>query len=383
MSIMKPSEKIKTKTKQTESILNISDRKLFEANEKIKALTLALTKAQRDLSKNDAMKDMLQVFRDSERRPPNWVLKTSNEEHGEQVPVVMWADWHLGEVVQGDEVAGFNEYNMDIARERIKHLVSSVSNLCFNHHVSGGYPGIVICLTGDFVSGGIHQELQKTNDLEVLPTVLEAEEILIWAIEQMAEAFGRVYLPCVAGNHGRTTAKPEFKNYYMKNFDWLIYKHLARHFKDDPRVHVDVRPSNDVNFRVYNMRYCLVHGDMLGVKGGDGIIGAVGPIIRGEVKKSGQAQVLNQGFDKLLLGHWHQRLWLPRATVSGTLKGFDEYARLQLGARPDRPTQPLWFVHPIHGETAHWDIYCDGDEEQTSSEWVTFQSNIIKGDYNG
>ena len=27
-------------------------------------------------------------------------------------------------------------------------------------------------------------------------------------------------------------------------------------------------------------------------------------------------------------GHWHQELLLPRAIVSNTLKGFDEYARL-------------------------------------------------------
>jgi hypothetical protein len=40
--------------------------------------------------------------------------------------------------------------------------------------------------------------------------------------------------------------------------------------------------ANDVHYRVYGVRFLLNHGDMLGVKGGDGIIGAIGPIMRGE-----------------------------------------------------------------------------------------------------
>jgi hypothetical protein len=78
-----------------------------------------------------------------------------------------------------------------------------------------------------------------------------------------------------------------------------------------------------------------------------GIIGAIGPIMRGEIKKSGQSAALGLEYDINIMGHWHQELLLPRAIVCNTLKGFDEYARLQLGAKPTRPSQPLWFVHPV------------------------------------
>jgi hypothetical protein len=76
--------------------------------------------------------------------------------------------------------------------------------------------------------------------------------------------------------------------------------------------------------------------------------------MRGEIKKSGQSAALGFEYDINIMGHWHQELLLPRAIVCNTLKGFDEYARLQLGAKPTRPTQPLWFVHPVHGITARW-----------------------------
>jgi hypothetical protein len=61
---------------------------------------------------------------------------------------------------------------------------------------------------------------------------------------------------------------------------------------------------------------------------------------------------------------------LPRAIVSNTLKGLDEYARLQLGAQPKRPTQPLWFVHPTHGITAGWSVYVD-EPTKPVTEWVS------------
>jgi hypothetical protein len=147
----------------------------------------------------------------------------------------------------------------------------------------------------------------------------------------MKGRFGKVYVPAVCGNHGRNTAKPEFKRYAKKNFDYLISRIVARPFADDPDVRVDIRESNDVHYRVYGLRFLL-------------------PIMRGEIKKSGQSAALGLEYDINIMGHWHQELLLPRAIVCNTLKGFDEYARLQLGAKPTRPSQPLWldikFVMP-------------------------------------
>jgi hypothetical protein len=70
------------------------------------------------------------------------------------------------------------------------------------------------------------------------------------------------------------------------------------------------------------------------------------------------------------MGHWHQELMLPRAIVCNTPKGFDEYARLQLGAKPTRPVQPLWFVHPVHGIRARRSVYVDGPGKP-AAEWVS------------
>jgi hypothetical protein len=86
--------------------------------------------------------------------------------------------------------------------------------------------------------------------------------------------------------------------------------------------------------RVWAARFLLNRGNMLGVKGGDGIIGAIGPIMRGEIKKSGQSAALGLEYDINIMGHWHQELLLPRAIVCNTLKGFDKCARCNSAPSP-------------------------------------------------
>lgn len=348
------------------------DRRFTSLRDENTRLRAALKSAHREANSEDILRDVIGAVAAAPSTPPAWTTEEPRRERGKptpEVPIFCLADWHLGEVVEPAEVFGWNSYNMEIAQERAHRAVDGALNLCFGHH-TGNYPGIVLPLLGDFVSGGLHPELKATDEEEVIPAAIAGIDWLEEVVKRLAGRFARVYVPCVAGNHGRGTAKPEFKRYYKKNFDWLIYQMLARRFAGDKRVHFDVRPANEVHFRVFNERYNLQHGDMLGVRGGDGIIGAIGPIMRGEVKKSGQSSAVGLGFDKLIIGHWHQRLWLPRAIVCNTLKGFDEYAKNQLGAKPDRPSQNLWFVHPSQGQTSHWDVYVD-EKPAPAREWVS------------
>jgi hypothetical protein len=87
----------------------------------------------------------------------------------------------------------------------------------------------------------------------------------------------------------------------------------------NPDVRIDIRDSNDVHYRVYALRFLLNHGDMLGVKGGDGIIGAIGPIMRGEIKKSGQSAALGLKYDINIMKHWHQESCRPDLRTLGGL----------------------------------------------------------------
>jgi len=353
---------------------SLIDRENIALRDEVARLRKELLTSHRQALDDEAVKVLLGQMASAPSAPPDWlVAEPKRDRKTAEVPVAIWSDWHMGETVSRAETNGVNEYNPEIAEARIRRLVESTILLC-RRHGPGTYPGIVINLLGDFVSGGLHPELLRTDAEEQIPSALRCFDILVWALETMAKEFKRVYVPCASGNHGRNTVKPELKRYVYKNFDYLIYELLARHFEGRRDVVIDNRPSNEVYYRIHNQRYLAMHGDMLGVKGGDGIIGAIGPIMRGEIKTRGQATSTGRDYDILLIGHWHQALWLPRAIVANTLKGFDEYAKNALRAPPSEPSQPLWFVHPKRGITSRWDVKVEEPAENRDSTWVSWEN---------
>ncbi len=307
--------------------------------------------------------------------PPTWIMKPWPA-NLPGVPMTMWSDWHYGERVFAAQVGGVNEFNRAIAKVRIKRLVDILLDLTMHHMTNPKYPGIVVCLGGDMISGNIHDELRETNDGSVQQTLLDLQELLISALTLLADKFGRVFVPCVVGNHGRGTLKPRAKNRVYESFEWNLYCQLERHFLRDQRVQFLIPGETDAHFSVLGHRFLLTHGDALGVKGGDGIIGALGPITRGTIKVGRSESQIGRDFDTLLMGHWHT--FIPRgdasaALVNGSLKGYDEYARLFLRVPYSRPSQSLWFIHEKHGFTAQWPIYLDELRTNKGGDWVTWR----------
>lgn len=358
----KPDPEPETKPEKYRLGGDAKDREVIRLKDEVKRLENELKAAHRDALDEDAIRQIVGTLASAPARVPSWVVTAAPRSANKtpEIPVTSWADWHAGEVVSREQVNGVNEFNLEILEARVRRLVERTISLA-KEHGPGAYPGVVVNLVGDFVSGGLHPELLKTDEENVLQATLRVRDLLVWGLTQMADHFGQVYAPAVCGNHGRQTHKPEFKDYVYKNFDWLIYQMVKRAFEDrgDKRVVIDTRPANEVYYSVYGQRYLLMHGDQMGVKGGDGIIGSLGPIARGEVKVRGWADSSKIPYDILVMGHWHQGLWLPRAIVSNTLKGFCDYAKNALRAPITAPSQPLWFVHPRYGITSRWEVKVD------------------------
>ena len=555
--------------------------------------------------------------------PPAWL----NKEPGKSstgIPLICVNDWHWGEYVDPDQVGGVNKFNRAIAKERVRVLHDTVVDLCFNHMTNPNYPGAVVAVLGDMITGNIHEDLAMTNDGPVMWSVNEVENQLIGLIKSWKKRFGKIAVICVPGNHGRNTVKPRINNrvyeclgvetptltrdlrwvpggelslgsdllafddlppsvvgrryvdgrvtrferlmaptvkitlsdgtvffatrehrflayfgehnasvrwlsaedmltYWGKgnkmelanylpvwhedrsyeggflaaafdgegslchsgkhedgetfgyqlsynqkdnqmlaavktyltqfgfdfsdspdsegkhnitikggfteicrflgtfrpprllakwmsmdvsrkflecksghriavvgvedggeheiasmstsagtyfsggfgshnSYEWLIYCHIEQYFRGDPNVSVYVPNEVDAHFSIYGHRIMATHGDTLGVKGGDGLIGALGPIARGAMKIGAQQRQVGRDFDTLLVGHYH--FYMPRGDatpvlMSSALMGYNTYAHLQLRVRASRPSQALSFIHHKHGFTAQWPMYLD------------------------
>jgi hypothetical protein len=198
------------------------------------------------------------------------------------------------------------------------------------------------------ISGNIHDELVATNQFNTMPTILDILSKLTWMIEELLKVFPRVFLPCVSGNHGRNTHKIWAKDRHATSFDWLIYNLLALRFENDKRVTFLIPDGPDAYYKVYDHRFLLTHGDQF--RGGDGLIGCLGPIIRGDHKKRSRNAQIDMEYDTMILGHWHQYIHHSRVIVNGSLKGYDEYAYTN-NFGFELPRQALWINHPKYGIT--------------------------------
>jgi hypothetical protein len=314
--------------------------------------------------------------------PPRWLTKGKKNSKTHSVPMVLWSDFHWGERIDPHQVGGVNSFDRNIAKRRLKLLVEKTIDLALNHMVKPKYPGIVVCLGGDMISGAIHDELSESNDGYTQQSLLEVQEQLIAGLTLVADKFGKVFVPCVVGNHGRNTLKPRMKGRVYQSYEWNLYCQLELHFRSDKRIQFMIPGETDAYFSVLGHRFLLTHGDTLGVKGGDGIIGAIGPITRGAIKVGRSEAQIGRDFDTLLMCHWHCYIARSEANhviVNGTLKGYDEYARLALRAPYSRPSQAMWFVDAHHGVTCQWQIYLEDKKQfNDTAAWVKWPTQEVQ-----
>jgi hypothetical protein len=304
----------------------------------------------------------------NELQAPSWVYEPKKAK-APGVPKVMLSDLHWGESVRSSQIGGVNSFNLAIARRRLRQVIESTIFLCRIIDPSMSYPGIVIPLGGDIISGNIHDELAATNELNTMPTLMDIYRNLVATITLMADTFGHVFLPCVSGNHDRDTKKTWSKDRNHTSFGWLLYQFLASHFESDKRVTFYIPDGSDALYRIYGTRYLLTHGDQF--RGGDGIIGPLGPVTRGEQKKNTRNAAVGQDYDVMEFGHFHKRMLTARLRGNGSLKGYDEYAHTNnFGFEP--ASQNFWVTHPDNGLC--WDnaVWCDVAAKRAKSiPWVS------------
>lgn len=337
-----------------------ASRRIVALEDEVGRLKRALRQAHRSEMNDEAVLEMIGALAKMPMPPADW-MKQGNRKAAPGapgIPICIWSDWHFGETVDRTQMDGYNEYTPAIASRRRGTLVESTVDYCYSHVAGAEYPGVVVCLGGDMVSGDIHQELAMTNSQTLMESILDLSSNVVAGLKEMHRAFGKVHVVCVTGNHGRTTHNPVAKNRNATNADWLSYNIASRETAGIPGITWQIADSNDAYFEVYNKSYLLTHGDSLGVKGGDGIIGAAGPIIRGVKKIKGAYAASGCHIDHVLLGHFHQYMTLPGITVNDCLKGYDEWAK-SMRFEPHPPSQSLHFDHPVRGTTTQVSIFVD------------------------
>jgi hypothetical protein len=295
--------------------------------------------------------------------PPKWMATKARRSIHHATPTLLLTDNHFDEIVLPEQVDFLNAYNRGIAEQRLRRCIESTIQIAREFFAGLAYDGFLLLLGGDLFSGIIHQELRETNEGPILRSIDHWEGQMAAAIERLATEFGKLHIACTYGNHGRQSKKPVAKNRAWDNFEWLMYCHLAKHFKGSKNITFQIPDSADCHVSSYGVRYLLTHGDQF--RGGSGIAGALSPLMLGQARKSRRSIAAKQPYDVMVIGHWHQHLWLPSKgiIVGGTMKGLDEYAYLG-NFDYEAANQALWLTTPEHGITFPVQVFCQDREAE-------------------
>lgn len=338
----------------------------------IKGLKSQLKSLSDEAVDTSKLRSLIYGLNEQEVNPPKWLVSHKRGKANFGTPTLFLSDLHWGETVYPEQINGINKYNLTIAHDRLARTFKQTVRLLRDYLAEGQYDGIVVALGGDMLSGNIHDEIRETNEANVLACVADLHDHMVAGIELLANEFGRVFVPCVVGNHGRLDKKPRAKGAVRDNFEWIFYHYLAKHFANDDRVTVVVSESLDYLYRIHNHTYLLTHGDQF--RGGTGIAGPMTPWALGDHKKRKRQDAINQPYDTMIFGHWHQLFWGNGSFIcNGSLKGYDEYAfRFNFSVQP--AMQALWITHPEHGITFQMPVLADESPVCAERNWVSVMS---------
>lgn len=261
--------------------------------------------------------------------------------------VVHVTDAHHGAVQAASEVEGFGEFSPALSRARQFGLVKDIVDWVEMHRHGYSIPECRMLVTGDLISGDIHDELRVTNAFPAPVQAVEAGEILAKQAAMFAPHFERVVADVITDdNHGRLTHKPQAKECGLNNWMYVVASIAQVMLKDHKNVTLNIWPMPQKVIEVCGRRYLLCHGhDVMGWAGFP-YYGIERKAAREALKRMNGPDVTK--FDRIIMGHWHAPLEHPHYWIGGSVSGTDAYDHK--AGRQAEPQQVTWLVHPKWGE---------------------------------
>jgi len=274
------------------------------------------------------------------------------------VAVMQISDGHMGAVQEADEIEGFGEFNpsiadmrnLDYARRFIKWVQVQRNGYAINE--------VTVLVTGDLISGDIHDELRITNAFPSPEQVVRAASIHAQQIIMMAPHFEKITVEFITeDNHARMTKKPQAKEAGKNSLNYLVGILMQGYLASHTNVEFNIYPMLEKVVTVNERQYLISHGH--GVRGWMGI-----PWYGVERKVGRESQARMQmimqnlndemtmareiGFHKYVFGHFHTPFNSTLYSCSGSVSGTDAYDHIN--GRHANPSQSSWLVHPRYGE---------------------------------
>jgi hypothetical protein len=267
----------------------------------------------------------------------------------EAIAISVLSDVHTEEPVVKSVVSGLNEYNLQIAEERVTRYFKRLLYM-INQARKAGYviDHLVMAWLGDFITGYIHEELEEANNLTPVQASLLIQSWLIKGVIFLSEnaKLKRIVIPCTPGNHGRTTKKKRYTTGYKNSYEWLMYNNIKNLFDKIggyENVEFIIPESEFIYMNLFGYVNKFSHGDHFKYQGGIG--GIEIPLKKWILRENTVIKT-----DMSWIAHWHQYIILNKVRVNGALIGYNSYARA-FGFEPEPPKMQFQLLDKKRGFT--------------------------------
>ena len=292
----------------------------------------------------DKLEERLALVLETQEYEPFEIKPQNPSGRSESTVVVLASDWHVEENVEPGAVNGMNQYNMAIAKDRAVQFFQGALRLTQIFQKDTKIDNMVLALLGDFISGNIHEDIAENNNVGTAHALIFAEELIISGIEfLLANSKLNLIVPCHSGNHGRATKEQRHATENANSFEYIMYHHVAKHFKGNKRVRILISESYVSYLPVYDKVIRFHHGH--GMKYGGGVGGLFVPAYKAVARWNDGRRA-----DIDCFGHFHQFRDGGSFICNGSMIGYNAYA-VSKGISFEVPQQVIFVVEKNRGRT--------------------------------
>lgn len=263
----------------------------------------------------------------------------------EVVSTNLYSDWHIGEVTNPEETENFGEFNYAVADARLKKLSEDQIRWADKQRNAYNIQDAALLMLGDWVSGGIHHELEVTNEFPVPVQAVKAGVLMGELFRTLSPHFREITVYEVSGdNHGRLTRKPQAKQKGFNNWSFVTYAVANQYCSSVKNVKVIQHQGMKDVARVAGKNFLLEHGDTIRSHMGIPLYG----ILRSRWREAARRMNTDRTFDYYALAHFHVPYWMETCIIgNGSLTGTSEFDHSC--GRHAEPSQVAFLTHPNHG----------------------------------
>jgi len=268
--------------------------------------------------------------------------------------VMRISDGHMGAIQLPDEIEGFGEYNPELCRSRQVDYAQRFCKWVDVNREAYQIDEVAVIVTGDLISGDIHEELRVTNAFPTPVQCVRAAEVLTEQIRLVASDFDKVVVHfLVEDNHARLTKIPQAKEAGYNSLNYVVGKLAEVYVSNLTNVEFNIYPQFEKVVSVLNRNYLIAHGH--GVRGWMGVPWYGIERHLGKESKNRLNIIMNDitkakevGFHKYVFGHFHTYFETDFYSCCPSVSGTDAYDHQN--GRHGNPGQSAWLVHPKYAE---------------------------------